>query len=103
VRQADAQIVSTPADEPLRYASEKTGSITAGPVGINSAAMREPLQRDQSTVDNFMRRRLAEVDDKAGATSVVIGMAVKGPVGHAPCLINKYGQKGKFRISMHGI
>jgi hypothetical protein len=85
-------------NQSLRNCSQKTGSITAGSIGINSAAMCESLQGDQSTVHNFVTRRLAEVGNQARATGVVIGMAVKRTVRHAPCLINKYREKGKFRI-----
>src|SRR5262249_17980830 len=73
-RQADSQFTRNPADESLGNFRHQAGAVTAGAIGINPAAMRQPSQRHQPALYYFMRRLRPRAHNKTRATGIVVGM-----------------------------
>ena len=71
----------TRAQERNRKAAENARAITAGSVGVYSAAVREAFQGLQGDFEDLVVGRTAKARDKASATRVVVRMS---PVRLAP-------------------
>jgi hypothetical protein len=92
--QGDSQFARYAAKKILWNVGHYSRAVTAGAIGIYSAAMRQTFQRHQAAFHNFMRGGMAEPHDEAGAAGIVIGMA-ECEVSIHPLLLSWMSKKVK--------
>src|SRR5260370_40608374 len=76
--QVGSRLLSASAEEGLRKRREQSGTVTAGAVGIDAAAVGEALQGRQSVLDNVVAGRAAKPSHEAAAAGAVVRVA---PIG----------------------
>ncbi len=60
------------AHEAIGNGHQQPGAVAAAPIGVHTAAMREPQQRGQGALHHFMRWGSAQPGHKADTTGVVV-------------------------------
>jgi hypothetical protein len=63
-----------------REGGQQPGAVAARPIGVHSAAVRQPFQRLQCVLQNFLCRRATETRDKSSPAGVMIRVS---PIGMA--------------------
>jgi hypothetical protein len=81
---ANALCSSAGAEKLFRNGKQQTGSVAAGSVGVNSAAMSEANEGGKRTLDNVARAEAPQLSDKADTAGVVVRVAVKVQTSHRP-------------------
>ena len=71
----NTQPLGAGAEKGVRDGGEQAGTIAAGAVGIDTAAVRQLFQSGQRDLNNFVARSSAKASDKTGATRIVVGVA----------------------------
>jgi hypothetical protein len=79
----DALIFCASAEKILRQRGKQACAIATGPIRVHTTAMRKPLQRGQSILNNVVVCGTTQARYKTSATGVVVGMS---PIRMPPIL-----------------